>query len=805
LSLSIRLLFAVSLFPLAAWGQRECSFSISGRIADAETNEILASANVRIVEVNKSMMSDKEGRFVIQSLCAGQYTLRCSFVGYKTISTTITIIKNSITDFLLVRENSQLEEVIVRDKLSNIEGSQNFVTLNEKQLVESAGKTLGETLKEIPGVSSIQSGPGIFKPVIHGVHSQRVLILNHGIRQEGQQWGAEHAPEIDPFIASNVVVIKDASAIKYGTDALGGVVVVNPPDLPSKSDLGGSVSAVAQSNGRSGTISATLEGGVKKHEGWGWRVQGTAKRAGDFKTPTYYLTNTGIKEVDFSVATGYHAKKYGAEIFFSHFETQLGILKGTSISNLNDLVAAMERVSPQYTSGFSYSISEPRQEVSHNLLKWNGHIKTNKGEWRMQYGFQNNNRREFDIRVGAALSKIPSIDLQLNTHTLETEYEIGTNRNNTFCAGATAMYQANSNVPGTQRIPFIPNFTTASGGAFAISKLQFNKWVVDVGARYDYRTYHVTGYDFKNTLYKDFLIFHNPSATVGATHAIDKKQWVSSNVSSAWRPPHVAELYSLGTHQSAAAIEYGLLLNDSTNEVMNFKTVPFKIENALKWVNTYHYQVENFQVEATAYVNYIFNYIYLKPTGITQNVRGTYPYLRYTQTDASFVGIDFSGSWQASKQVKFSSKLSLLSAADQSNHDYLVYIPSNRYELAIRFDEPTRIGLKSFFFETKIKYIAQQQRAPRVVTVREIKESREMGVNLFADNATNFDFMAAPAGYYLWNAATGFSISKTTVRYDFRVAAENILNTTYREYTNRFRYYANDLGQNFIVSLKCIF
>ena len=795
----------VLLLPLNGMAQSDCSITISGNVLDAESKEALPSANVFVTELNKGTVADSNGKFSIHSLCAGSYTLVCSFVGYKSVSIRITVTKNTSKDFSLVNESTQLNEVVVQEKLANTESVQNFVVLNEKQLAESAGKTLGESLKEIPGVNSIQSGPGIFKPVIHGVHSQRVLILNHGIRQEGQQWGAEHAPEIDPFIASNVVVIKDASAIKYGTDALGGVVVVNPPDLPEKNGMSGSVNAIAQSNGRSGTISGMLEGGIANHNGWGWRVQGTAKRAGDFKTPTYHLTNTGIKELDFSAATGYHAKTYGVEIFFSHFQTQLGILKGTSIGNLDDLIAAMEREPPQYTSGFSYKISEPRQEVSHNLIKLNGHLQTKKGEWRLQYGFQNNNRKEFDIRIGAALSKIPAIDLQLNTHTLETEYEITNSKNTTLCFGASGMYQDNNNVPGTQRIPFIPNFTNLSGGAFVISKLHIQKWTVDFGARYDYRSYSVIGYDFKNTLYKDNLIFKNPSATAGATLQLDKKQSLSINLSSAWRPPHVAELYSLGTHQSAAAIEYGLLLNDSTNEVMSIKDVPFKIEQALKWVNTYHYQVERFQFEATAYVNYIFNYIYLRPTGITQNIRGTYPYFRYTQTDASFLGLDFSGSWQVSSRIKFSPKMSLLRATDERNHDYLVFIPSNRLEAALRFEEPIRYDLKNFFIETKIKYTAQQHRAPRVVTVREIKEAHEQGIDPFANNSSNFDFMAAPAGYYLWNLSTGFSVNKNKVRYDFRVAAENILNSTYREYTNRFRYYANDIGSNFIISLKCIF
>ncbi len=804
MKLIIRISLFVLLIPAYTSAQSNCSFTISGKVFDAETKEVLAAADVIITELNRGAVTDSKGNFTFQSICEGRYNLRCSFVGYKTITTLTTLTKSTSIDLLLVPEITQMNEVIIHEKIAYTDGTQNFVNLTEKQLAETAGKTLGETLKEIPGVNSIQSGPGIFKPVIHGVHSQRVLILNHGIRQEGQQWGAEHAPEIDPFIASNVVVIKDASAIKYGTDALGGVVVVNPPELPEKNGLGGSLNTIAQSNGRSGTISGVLEGGIRSHDGWGWRIQGTGKRAGDFKTPTYHLTNTGIKELDFSAATGYHAKKYGVEVFFSHFQTQLGILKGTSIGNLDDLIAAMEREPPQYTTGFSYNIKEPRQEVSHNLMKLNGHLQTNKGEWRVQYGFQNNNRKEFDIRIGG-LSQIPSIDLQLNTHTIETEYEIDNTTNRTLCIGATGMYQDNNNIPGTQRIPFIPNFTNLSGGFFAVTHLQLQKWIVDFGVRYDYRSYQVTGYDFKNTLYNDHLVFKNPSATFGASIPITKNQTLSTNLSSAWRPPHVAELYSLGTHQSAAAIEYGLLLNDSTNEVMSIKDVPFKIEQALKWVNTYQYEVEKFQFEATGYVNYIFNYIYLRPTGITQNIRGTYPYFRYTQTDASFLGLDFSGAWQISQRIKFSQKLSLLRASDVRNQDYLVFIPSNRVEAAIRFEEPTRFVFKNFFFENKLKFVARQHRAPRVVTVREIKEADEQGIDLFANDNSNFDFMAAPPGYTIWNASIGFSISKEKVRYDFRLAAENIMNSTYREYTNRFRYYAHDIGNNFIFSIKCIF
>ncbi len=701
---------------------------------------------------------------------------------------------------------SELNEVVVvgHHDASQTEYANNFVQLDEKQLAESAGKSLGEALKDVSGVNSIQTGPGIFKPVIHGVHSQRILILNYGIRQEGQQWGAEHAPEIDPFIASNIVVIKDASAIKYGTDALGGVIVVNPPELPTEPTLGGTVQTVLQSNGRGATLSGMLEGGIKKLTGWGWRVQGTAKKIGDFNTPDYSLTNTGIRELNFSTSTGYHKGNVGIDIFFSHFQTEIGILKGTSIGNVNDLIIAMERDVPQYTTSFSYKISEPRQEVSHNLLKLNGHLKTEKGEWKWQYGFQNNNRREFDIRKGD-LSKIPAIDLKLNTHTLETEWEATHTERRTTSFGVNGMYQDNSNIPGTQRIPFIPDFNTISAGLFGITKLYRNAWVIDAGIRYDFRHYEVKGYDFKNTLYNTSFSFNNVSATTGATVKLRKNQTLNLNLSSAWRPPHVAELFSLGTHQSAAAIEYGLLLNDSTNEVMNITDVNFKNEQALKFVSTYQRHWNTFSFEVSPYANYIFNYIYLRPTGVTRNVRGVYPYLRYTQTDALFLGIDISATWQAFAHLKVIPKVSLLRASDEGNNDYLVFIPSNRYEAAMRYESPVLSGLRNFYIESKIKYVAKQNRAPRVLTVREIIEDQEQHIDPFQNDKSNFDFMAAPDGYWLWNLAAGISLKGKKTQYDFRIASENTLNTTYREYTNRFRYYADDLGRNIIFSLKCIF
>lgn len=800
LILPLLILFVKATTSLA---QPDCTSIISGRVVD-DSGTAVMGATVGIPGSAWGTSTDEGGNFKLDKICRGNQTLLAHSLGFQDYIQRIKVSDDSLfITIILTPLTEQLKEVVVQDHHDMTDHAQNYSVLTEAQLAEKAGKSLGESLREITGVNTIQSGPGIFKPVIHGVHSQRILILNDGVRQEGQQWGAEHAPEIDPFVATNIVVIKDASSIKYGTDALGGVILVNPPGLPDKPGVSGTVNSVLQSNGRSATVSALLEGGIPRHAGWGWRVQGTAKGAGDFHTPDYSLTNTGIRELNYSAATGYHKDNFGVDVYFSHFGTEVGILRGTAVNNVEDLEDAMGREVPLYTAPFSYDIDEPRQEVQHDLVKLNAHLKSGKSEWRLQYGFQSNRRKEFDFRIGE-LSEVPVLNLKLTTHTVETEFETNLTETNTLCLGVTGMFQKNSSIAGIQRIPFIPNFSNTSGGAYAVTKLVYNKFTVDLGARYDYRYYSVSGYDYKNSLFQSTSLFHNASATAGATIPLNANQAIRLNLSSSWRPPSVAELYSLGTHQSAASIEYGLLLDPETNEVLDINNVNFKTEQALKWVGTYQHRWNNWELEVSPYFNYILNYIYLRPDGLAQSLRGPAPAFRYTQTDASFAGVDFSARWSMTQHLIVSPKASLIRAKDQTKDDYLVFIPPNRYEVFVRY-EHNQSTPGNFFFEAGVRYVDKQRRAPRTIPPGEFLDASDTGSDPLNGTDDNFDFMDAPSAYALLSASAGTSLKTENVRYDFRIASENLLNTSYREYTNRFRYFADEIGRNFLLSIKCIF
>jgi iron complex outermembrane receptor protein len=801
--LKILFAFTALLFSVATFGQAHepCRYKLAGRVT-TEAGQPLAGATVFLRLNNRGIVTDAEGRFALTAICLPSDSAEIKFVGFVTERIKVDLARKDFYEIPLAADLAMLSEVVVTEAPAQTQATQTYSVLTGDALAQLQGKPLGEVMRDIAGINTLQTGPAIFKPVIHGVHSQRILILNNGIRQEGQQWGAEHAPEIDPFVAGDITVIKDAGAIKYGTDALGGVVVVNPAELPTRAGLGGKLFLMANSNGRGGTVSGLIEGGSKKVEGLGWRLQGTGKRSGDFSSPTYILSNTGFKEANFSGSVGVHRDQRGIEAFISHFQTTIGILRGSAVETESDLTIATEREPPQYTAPFTYAILQPRQEVAHTLLKLSAHQQLGNNLYQFQYGFQYNNRQEFDFRKGD-LRNIPALGFKLFTNTFDGEWEHTKNENRVRCAGLNGMIQVNEKIDGTQTIPFIPNFTHLSAGLYWIEKLTWRQWAFDVGARYDLRFYDVAGFDFRNELFRAQLNFGNASATAGATYRLSPRTRLSSSLGSTWRPPSVAELYSLGTHQSAASIEYGLLLDEQTTRVSMLTRENFNIEHGLKWVSSWRTDRETWSVEVAGYANYIFNYIYLKPRGVTRDLRGVRSYYRYAQTDAAFVGIDLASELTLTTTWKWKSKASLLQATDVTQNDYLVFIPPSRFESGLAASGNRQ--QKKWNAEAKVRHTTRQHRAPRVLSNRELIEAKVNGVDLLAKDGSNFDFLAPPPAYTLLSFSAGLTWPAGKAECDVRLSVDNAFNKIYREYTNRLRYFANEVGRNVTLAFSVKF
>ena len=98
-----------------------------------------------------------------------------------------------------------------------------------------------QAMENIPGVQAMDIGSGFSKPMIRGMGFNRIAVLENGIKQEGQQWGADHGLELDAFNIGTVNVLKGPSSLLYGSDAMGGVIDITSPPVPSVDMLSGKV------------------------------------------------------------------------------------------------------------------------------------------------------------------------------------------------------------------------------------------------------------------------------------------------------------------------------------------------------------------------------------------------------------------------------------------------------------------------------------------------------------------------------------------------------------------------------------
>jgi iron complex outermembrane receptor protein len=745
-----------------------CGCFVKGIVLDQHTHLPIVGATVVIIGQKQGTFTDVNGQYQINNLCPGSYELECRIVGYSTSRQKLDLKGGHEENFDLMEEEVHLNDIKITAHRTDTPASQPLMTLSGSDLDQTRGKTLGESLKSISGVTTLQTGSSISKPVIHGMHSNRILIMNNGVRQEGQQWGSEHAPEIDPFVATRLSVVKGAAGVRYGSDAIGGVILVDPEELPFNQPLTGEVNMVGFSNGRQGVASATIQGGIKGLAGFGWRAQGTLKRGGNIRTPRYYLDNTGLSENNFSVSAGYRKKGFGLDVFYSRFDSSIGIFSGSHVGSVTDLLNIIKNGEPLIKSGFSYEIKRPNQNVTHNLIKAETHYHFNDGN-RLQWTIaqQLNDRNEFDLHRPkndslAALNR-PELTFKLNTLTNDVIWDHKPiARKIAGQVGVSTLYQYNL-MSGR---PLIPNFNQFNIGIFWIERYVKDKWELEAGIRYDYRT--LTTHRLVNKVkVSNAFTFSNFSGTLGATRTLSERLSARVNLGTAWRAPNVSELFSDGVHHGAAAYEQG----DAT-------LLP---EKALNSIASIKYTAGKTSIEIGGYVNYVSDYIFLKPQPEPiLTIRGAFPYFRYTQTDAIFKGIDLSMDLPLATNLKLVSKMSYLRVYDRRNQNYLVMIPANRWDNELKYEIPKIGNWHSSFVSVGNLMVARQKRVPAAS-----------------------DFAEPPAGYALWNIQAGTSIhisDKNTL--EIGIAIQNLFDTVYRDYLNRFRYYADDLGRNASIRLK---
>lgn len=787
-------LFALLLllcYSMQSYSQ-DCNNTLYGSLLDIHDGSVLTGATVIVAQTGVGVLTDLDGNFVISNLCSATYQLQISHPSCSTKAFSVLIKDDTQKTFKLEHHLESLNEIIVSGKKTNRATKSIYENLvDQKTITTFSSGSLGDALNSISGVSSLNTGNTVVKPMINGLHSSRVLIINNGVQMQDQEWGAEHAPSIDINAVGTLRIIKGAGALQYGGNAIGGVVIASAPKVPLLDSLYGKTILSGSSNGLGGTVSSSLT--RSNQNGFYTAFQGSLKRYGDFNAPNYNLSNTGVFERNIAATIGFNRIDYGVEAYYSLFKNEIGILRASHIGGAEDQVQAIASPVPSIINDFTYNIDAPRQDVTHHLARIKGFTNIeNIGLISLQYDYQQNNRLEFDVRRGSNKDKA-SVDLVLDTQTLTIDVASDISEKLTTKFGIVGSLQTNYANPETGVRRLIPDYDKYSIAGFASGNYDINqKWVLEAGFRFDYTHMNVfkfyrrsfwqdRGYDnqFSDLVVEEIgnqllvnpkLDFYNPSFTIGSKYSFGLYK-LFANYSLSSRAPNASEQFSEGLHHSASRIELGDL--------------QFTSETAHKISLTLQKIGERVNFTITPFATKIDDFILIEPTGIRQTIRGNFQVWEYRQTQAQMYGLDLDANLSLTDNVRFVHQFSLVKGYDKTSNEPLISMPAANTLNSLVYTNP---NFNNISIAIQSNYVFRQNEFPN--TNFEV---------VLPDSIQTVDISTPPSGYHLLN----LNIT-AAIRPDMQVGlyVNNLLNTSYRNYLNRLRYYADDVGRNITLQLK---
>ncbi len=652
------------LFPCSLMAQ-----GLSGDVYDEHHNP-LPGVQIYIPALHRGGVTNVNGHFMLGDLPSGMYVVTISYVGYKKEVRRISIQKGSSPLTVTLKPSIlNLPDVTVTgtpqptDALSS---SQSIAVVSQKQFEKESGTTAMSALKNVPGVSLYTTGAGVDKPVIHGLTSQRVVVVVDGVRQEAQNWGDEHGPEIDPFEVRKMEVVKGPGSVLYGSGALGGVVNVITYDLPVADGqtplLAGKVNLAGFTNNKQGAGALELHGA---DQSVGYRMQVSGLQSGDIDTPDGELFNSRVRKThgDFMIGSTHNWGKISLD--YSHLYQRIEIHEDP----------AKEPDATGY------------QPLHNDLLHLKADIPASFFRIKLNAGYQHNDREEFDSENDPA----PALHLKLNTGTLDIKahhHPIGPVYGT---VGISAMIQTNRTVAQEK---LIPGYNQQDFAAFIFEQARFGRLDLSAGGRFDTRNLDVLktpelGVSAVNRKYGAF------SGSFGAAYHILQDFSITANVGRAWRAPDVFELFVNGVHEGTLRYEVGssdLKPETSTNT-----------EASLKYISSH------VAGELTLYNNHISRYIYGNPTDQIDPASGFRKY-DITQADARIRGIDIALQLEATSWLAFDGSYSLLHGDNLALHSPLPFMPANHGRIGFHLSKTRLGGLYHPYFSLHTDIYAKQDR-----------------------------------------------------------------------------------------------
>jgi iron complex outermembrane receptor protein len=211
------------LLPVLASAQ----LSISGKITDQQTGLALPRATVTIVNPYISAVADTGGKYRIDNLKDGRYILKISYIGYQTITKTLVLNADTVSNFSLNQGTVLTEEVTVSGTRAAKNSATPFTNLTKKDIEKNnLGQDLPFLLDQTPSlVTNSDAGAGIGYTGIHirGSDGSRINVTINGIPYNDSEEQASFFVDVPDFASSvdNIQIQRGVGTSTNGAGAFG--------------------------------------------------------------------------------------------------------------------------------------------------------------------------------------------------------------------------------------------------------------------------------------------------------------------------------------------------------------------------------------------------------------------------------------------------------------------------------------------------------------------------------------------------------------------------------------------------------
>lgn len=788
---SLLIILVLSLFIMSsfAYNYPPLKGTISGFVTDGATGNPVAGANIFISDTKTGTITDKAGHYSISNIGEGDHLVEISHVGYTTQGVTVTVAGNTTKDFVLSEAIIENNAVVVTGtgQATTIKKSPFQIDVMRKaDLLQTTSSNVIDALTKKPGISALSTGPAISKPFIRGLGYNRVLTVNDGVRQEGQQWGDEHGIEIDDNSINKIEVLKGPASLIYGSDAMAGVIniITNVP-VPDKTFLA-NAGAEYQSNSRLRNVFANL---AANKNGFNWNIYGSHKAAADYRNaydgPVY---NSNFKENNFGGYAGRNGGWGYSHLIYSNFDLKTGLIEGERDAE-GRFLKPITGGAYTYASGADFTTTTPGfpyQHIRHYKIASDNNFKLGNDNLAVNVGYQRNRREEF-----GDLDNPDTRALYFDLNTITYTAKLNLKNKNGFkpSIGINGMHQENTN-RGEEQL--IPDYQLNDLGGFVFVQKDWKKLTVSGGARYDNRNVDVASLQDAGAVKGDAFkeSFGNFSGSAGLAYQATKNINLKVNAARAFRAPSIPELASNGAHEGTIRYEYGAA--NLKSEVSNQFDAAIDISH------------KHFNLNIAGYVNAFQNFIFYKKLATVNGGDSTVlvdgqhlDAFKFDESKATLAGME--------------------ATLDIHPHpiDWLHFANTFSY-VEGRFKQP--IGGSS-----NLPFIP----APRLITElrADIKTPGAHFANMYAkvelDNTfkqnrafTAYETETNTPGYSLLNAGLGTDVLNANGKklFTINIGGLNLTDKTYQNHLSRLKYAAENLatgrvgvfnsGRNFSVKVS---